>query len=147
MRCRFTVLGAVLAFVVALTLIRANAQSSVHTGAGASSCGQWSAAAQKTSPIDTIKHGVMASWVQGFVVGAFEIGTMIAVNDGGGKAAERQRLDRRQQAFGTASGWLYDPPDKDALIGWTNNYCQAHPLETVDDAAVALVRDIVGRKP
>jgi hypothetical protein len=35
--------------------------------------------------------------------------------------------------------------DNDAVDGWIDNYCSAHPLETMGEVAVALVGDLKSR--
>jgi hypothetical protein len=119
----------------------------VHVGAGGKSCGEW-VTVREHSPrtdIDVLGSLAMTSWVQGFLVGSLSMATLLAVADTPADAAlsPPALLAKRQAAFRTVSGWLFDPPDADAVQVWMDQYCRAHALATITDAATALSQEIV----
>jgi len=87
----------------------------------------------------------MTSWVQGYVYGSAEMMTTLV---GGFPEQDLSRpeavtaLAERQARFGTASGFVFDPPDADALQGWLDTYCRDHPLEQIIQASLALVAEL-----
>jgi hypothetical protein len=89
----------------------------VIIGAGGASCGKWlEARDQKTQ--NRFTAAVIISWVQGHLEG-FE--GAIAMMRPPGKANPFNR------------------PDGIAISYWLDNYCAAHPLENIRQAAIELI--------
>jgi hypothetical protein len=47
----------------------------------------------------------------------------------------------------TGSPKLLIGADNDAVSGWIDSYCSGHPLQTLGEATVALVKEIMARNP
>lgn len=102
---------AALVFAIGLAFVPTPADAYQILGAGALSCGGWTAARQSR---DLSFAGSLESWVLGFLSG---IGYM-----GSDDVDPMRGLDNY------------------AVAGWIDNYCGAHPLEKIVDAARALYR-------
>jgi hypothetical protein len=87
------------------------AQQYQVVGAGATTCGAWSANRRSNSQVWYVQNG----WVLGFLSG---VGFM-----GGGVTNPLRGLDA------------------DAVAGWLDNHCKAHPLENLATAAAAFVAE------
>jgi hypothetical protein len=98
-----------LGLALALSVGPTAAQEEVF-GAGTVSCGTWTQARQARS----IGAGAGAQWVAGYLSG-LNVGTASAGRD-------------------ALSG-----TDFDGLMGWIDNYCQAHPLDPLVTAAHRLM--------
>jgi hypothetical protein len=101
------------AFVGAvLVIISAPANSGQYTtiGIGDLSCGKLLEAMHKETKQDFADYYAMGSWIAGFISGANDMGNL---NVG-------------------------QTTDNDGRDAWIANYCQAHPLSLIVDAAEAL---------
>jgi hypothetical protein len=49
-------------------------------------------------------------------------------------------------AFVAGDGDISGTADANAVLGWMDNHCGAHPLETIEEATQALIKDLVARK-
>jgi hypothetical protein len=113
------------ALATALLTYSAEAQTSVATGsvaigAGTRSCGTWTAARHDKQSLQAQVDAVDDSaWVLGFLSG---IGNDAWIRLPSGDAVDPLR--------GT---------DRDGVLAWIDNYCQAHPLEKIFTAAWAFV--------
>ena len=95
------------------------------------------------------------------VASAWGAGGKLYIGDGsnscGAWTEERARDNQRVQLW---KGWLLDfvsganiygnsdilaGADAQAIYGWVDNYCRAHPLDRVFDGAVALVSELLRR--
>jgi hypothetical protein len=62
----------------------------------------------------------------------------------------RFRGDRQSWVLGFVSAYNFyapgdtavNPPDNGAITGWMDSYCAAHPLESVVNAALALITEL-----
>jgi len=106
----------------------------VPMGPGAESCGRWLTAHDATeSNVTVIQRAMLLSWVQGFVAGEDMALTLIA------DQPPQTTIAALQARFGTQSGWVFDPPDAEAMKHWITKFCREHPLDTVLTASTALV--------
>ena len=133
----------------------------IHVGAGSQSCGQWLEARRRKKTGDLVRRSTIISWVQGYLVGtaegvtgekiAPEIADRIAQGelppdlDGVFSDPQGRLLAILQAKFGTRSGWVFDPPDSDAIQVWLDKYCREHPLDSVSRATTVLVDSLYGR--
>lgn len=117
-------------------------QQTVHIGAGAQSCGEWLSAvtASPQTEVQRLKDNMMLSWVQGYVVGAADAMTMLISKD------PALKLSESQARYGTVSGWVFDPPDAEAMKHWITKYCREQPLERLTAAGLALVSELFTKK-
>lgn len=92
-----------------------NAQPPILFGVGGESCGSW--ASGKTSAVDVTAH---SQWLWGYI-SAFNV---------------YQYPDHGDVAYGT---------DWQGLAAWMDNYCLAHPLDTIQSAALNLIVELRGR--
>jgi hypothetical protein len=106
--------GAVVATMVVCGQARAQAVMSVF-GLGSDSCGTWLRHAQKEDAYDR-EAGI---WLAGYLT------------------ANNQRLFATGLRATVGHG-----TDVDSGIAWIDQYCQAHPLKYVMEAAWALVREL-----
>jgi hypothetical protein len=83
-------------------------------GWGSESCGSWSAAAQRGT--SDPKRVAYKAWLTGYVT-----------------AANLNRVLADRPDF---------TPDGEGMVGWVDNYCRAHPLETIADASVQLTLEL-----
>jgi hypothetical protein len=86
-------------------------------GPGANSCGTWVSERRQ----DSLVSLQIQTWVLGFLT---------AYNE-----------------FVATDGQISRGVDVQGLMGWIDNYCQAHPLEDVESASVHLVLELKRRKP
>jgi hypothetical protein len=110
----------------------------VSLGAGGRSCGEWVTVATRLRPTasDSLKANLLLSWVQGFVVGSAEqLTTLIS-------GPTQPELKTLQKRYGTVSGWVFDPPDAEAIKRWVTKYCRENPLDLVSTAASGLIAEL-----
>jgi hypothetical protein len=103
------------------------------TGEGGGSCGQWTKFQQNRPPIGTqwfsdreltfadLKLSVQLSWVYGFLSASNYYGT-------------------------SASADITSGTDFNGLFVWIDNYCAAHPLDSIATATIALVTELSKRQ-
>ena len=85
--------------------------------AGTLSCGTWTADTGKP------EHGYLEAWVDGYISAWSMAGAIVP----GGKELA--------------------PTDRNAIKGFMNNYCSAHPLEKIHQGAYQLVLELIERSP
>ncbi len=85
-------------------------------GAGLQTCGAWTEARHSDDYDEKLKAAVIEEWVEGFVSALDMVSP--AVNKG------------------TLS------TNSDGATGWLDNYCSAHPLDRIGDAAQSLVLEL-----
>ena len=91
-------------------------------GAGASVCGTWSEARRGPMTSQTvIQEQMMVSWVMGFVS---------AMNNE--YAEQFPNFTQKFKRIGP-----------DGITGWMDNYCRANPINSVNDAAMSLVLELI----
>ena len=115
----------------------------VNVGAGARSCGgEWLTLHDKGagSGTDVTKVAMMLSWVQGYVIGSAEQMTLWL-----SPTKKWDDLKTRQARYGTISGWVFDPPDADAMKHWVTKFCRDNPLEPISTAGAALVAELFAK--
>ncbi len=97
-----------LALTVALMIgsVGAAGEPFALIGLGLASCGTWTAARRDR------RSSNYAQWILGFLSGAADVGVSNGMN-----------LDPLKGV------------DADGVLGWMDNYCQAHPLSQIVDAA------------
>jgi hypothetical protein len=88
-------------------------------GSGHLSCGRWLKAENSNELAEQARSATMGQWVTGYLSGVAV--NLPPVGDG---------LRR--------SVW-------EGIRHWIDNYCQAHPLESVNDAAAALAVDLASK--
>jgi|SRR5271163_3322178 len=57
----------------------------------------------------------------------------------------RSRLRSGRNLFGKQQGDIAEGIDANGIFGWIDNYCSAHPLENLADAAAQLVFALAAR--
>ena len=82
-------------------------------GIGNDSCGQWTASRSRGNSV--VREPLILSWLQGWL------------------SAESVTV-----SFASNGKQYLKSTYKDALASWLDNYCKAHPLNTIDDAALVL---------
>jgi hypothetical protein len=93
-------------------------------GAGNSSCGDWTSqkAGSDANQIEgKLIRQAYVHWLGGFVSGL-------------------------NYAYRATYGNITDGTDVNGIDGWVDNYCAAHPLDMVGQAAIALGAELRGRK-
>jgi hypothetical protein len=100
--------------VAAFLLRSAEAQTSMIMGVGGLSCGTWTEAKREGEAFE------YRAWMLGFLSG---IGIASITWQPHGQSVD--------PLTGT---------DKDGVLGWVDNYCQAHPLDLIAAAGWAFVR-------
>jgi hypothetical protein len=93
----------------------APAGSRVYIGDGVNSCGAWTQERARESPRVQLWKG----WILGYVSGA-------------NTPAEHPEI-------------ISSAIDGPAVWAWVDNYCRSNPLETIQVAAMALVRELLHR--
>src|SRR5262245_46645325 len=111
-----------------LGAIGANGQIPAQIGTGSQSCGMWVEVRHNKSVENSLKRAMLLSWVQGYLVGiaitaAEERSTdPMADQIASGKippdVSDKAIVTFRQRMFGTVTGWIFDPPDSDAIQVW-----------------------------
>jgi hypothetical protein len=91
-------------------------------GIGNKSCGSWSQARHSIGMMSDMYEG----WVAGFLSGANSV-----------LATSEDHIDTLEQAE--------IDTDAQGLWAWVDNYCQAHPLNSVAQAADALGAELIRR--
>ena len=117
---------ALLAFALCLEDVEAK-DSFMVTGAGYNSCGAWTKAQGHRPPITTGFYATFAdldlvqqiSWVQGFLT-AFNY-------------------------YASNSGNVLNDVDNNGVFAWIDNYCAAHPLDSIGTATFALIAELSKR--
>jgi hypothetical protein len=117
-------LPAVLVIVLISSAISSAAEAYTSAGSGTASCGAWTAARRDRQALN------LEQWILGFLTGVADL------------AASR----------GVTVPGKVDPlngVDVQAVWAWVDNFCHAHPLETVIEAgeAFATERSQAARKP
>ena len=110
----FTIRMMVIAIVTLIARGQAQPQKFAFGEGIAASCGVWQQARQASS----LKRGLMAQWVVGFLSGV--------------------NLESPSTDFLLGN-------DFDGLMAWVDNYCQSHPLDKVATAASNLVIELRSR--
>ncbi len=85
-------------------------------GQGTNSCGRWLEERKK----DSLESATLTVWVVGFLT-AYNV-------------------------YVAPSGDVLEGTDVDGAVAWIDNYCTAHPLETVASASEALVRALAPKR-
>ena len=83
------------------------------------SCGDWVRLQSATTPQGLVDANNAAGWIWGYIA-------------------------RASQAY--PRGLLNEGVTGSSLKLWTTNYCQAHPLEDIASAVVALERELAARR-
>jgi hypothetical protein len=73
-----------------------------------------------TFPVDDMEIAFQTNWVYGFL-SAFNY-------------------------YGTSEGDIANGIDSNGLFAWIENYCAAHPLDTIAAATIALITDLSKRQ-
>lgn len=106
-------------WIALIVLLSAHSAGAVNIGAGTTSCGSWTS--HKASNIDL--YNFKQSWLGGYMT------------------AQSQAINAVRNVDILAG------TDFAALRAWVDNYCQAHPLETLNDAAIQLTVELSRRAP
>jgi hypothetical protein len=102
--------------LLAVLVLSTNAHGgTTYFGAGVNSCGSWTEEWAR----DSQRLELWKAWVLGFVSGA--------------------------NIYAEHGDFLRGPVDAPAIYAWINNYCRAHPLESLRDAAIELVGELLRR--
>ena len=98
-------------------------------GPGHDSCGNWTATrgADANHPTEMAMHFAEQAWVLGLVTGMAFARSMLALLDG---------------AEFYAKALAQKPTDYNAITLWMDQYCAAHPLEQVHQAAQTLFLEL-----
>lgn len=148
MRC-----AALTLFLVTVTFAGAE-EPGIHIGAGSQRCGQWVEARRGKANEDILLRSMIASWVQGYIVGAanataaerfvWEMGEQIAAGAIPPDPSDDAIVAFRRKMFGTRSAMAFDPPDSDVVQVWIDKYCSANPLNSIARAAATLEVELLG---
>jgi hypothetical protein len=108
--------GASACLIAFAFLLPLQAFAQTGMGMGHSSCGAWTKAQNSNDIRDQTLSAMMGQWVAGYLSA---VAVFMPISDG---------LLRT---------------DWEGIRHWIDNYCQAHPLNSVNDAAAALSLDLV----
>jgi len=84
-------------------------------GVGTASCGQWTAHRKQRDLLTS----AFESWLMGY------LSAFATWKEGGME--------------------MLDATDNEAFVAWVSNYCEAHPLDSIDSAALSLISEMARR--